>query len=48
MDYVFIVIEVKVVKMLVECGIKKFDISREEFLEYVFEWKDKYGGIILD
>ena len=26
----------------------KMDISREEFLNYAFEWKDEYGGIILD
>lgn len=48
MDYVFIVMEAKVVKMLCEWGIKKFDLSCDEFMKYVFEWKDKYGGIIFD
>ena len=31
-----------------EKGIEKKDISREEFLAHAFEWKEKYGGIILD
>ncbi|HAD14656.1 MAG TPA: hypothetical protein DCF33_19695, partial [Saprospirales bacterium] len=30
-----------------EKGIKKSDLSREEFLNYAWEWKEKYGGIIL-
>lgn len=47
-DHASIATEAKVVKMLEEQGIKKDDISREEFLKYAFEWKDKYGGIILD
>ena len=47
-DHASIATEAKVVKLLREKGIKKSDISREEFLEYAFEWKDKYGGIILD
>lgn len=47
-DHASIATEAKVVKMLEERGIKKEDISREEFLGYAFEWKDKYGGIILD
>ena len=46
-DHASIATEAKVVKMLREKGIKKSDISREEFLKYAFEWKDKYGGIIL-
>jgi hypothetical protein len=29
-------------------GIKKSDLSRDEFLKYAWEWKEKYGGIILD
>jgi valyl-tRNA synthetase len=33
--------------MLKEKGIEKTSISREEFLEYAWEWKEKYGGIIL-
>lgn len=48
MDHASIATEAKVVKMLRERGIKKGDISREEFLEYAWEWKEKYGGIILD
>ncbi len=47
-DHASIATEAKVVKMLRERGIKKSDIGREEFLKYAFEWKDKYGGIILD
>jgi valyl-tRNA synthetase len=47
-DHASIATEAKVVKMLREQGIKKSDISREEFLKYAFEWKDKYGGIILE
>jgi len=47
-DHASIATEAKVVKMLRERGIKKSDISREEFLNYAFEWKDKYGGIILE
>ena len=47
-DHASIATEAKVVAMLKERGIEKKDISREEFLEYAYEWKDKYGGIILD
>ncbi|MBP6185327.1 MAG: valine--tRNA ligase [Saprospiraceae bacterium] len=47
-DHASIATEAKVVQLLREKGIKKRDISREEFLKYAFEWKDKYGGIILD
>ncbi len=47
-DHASIATEAKVVKMLREKGIKKGDIGREAFLEHAFEWKDKYGGIILD
>ena len=46
-DHASIATEAKVVAMLRERGIKKSDISRDEFLKYAFEWKDKYGGIIL-
>ncbi|HEU4901962.1 MAG TPA: valine--tRNA ligase, partial [Flavisolibacter sp.] len=46
-DHASIATEAKVVQMLEkEKGIHKHDISREEFLSYAFEWKDKYGGII--
>jgi valyl-tRNA synthetase len=47
-DHASIATEAKVVQLLREKGIKKSDISRQEFLKYAFEWKDKYGGIILD
>lgn len=47
-DHASIATEAKVVAMLRERGIKKSDLTREEFLKYAFEWKDKYGGIILD
>ena len=46
-DHASIATEAKVVAMLKERGIEKKDISREEFLSYAHEWKDKYGGIIL-
>ena len=47
-DHASIATEAKVVKMLRERGIKKSDLSREEFMAYAYEWKDKYGGMILD
>ncbi len=47
-DHASIATEAKVVAMLKERGIEKKDITREEFLQYAHEWKDKYGGIILD
>ncbi|MEM1135302.1 MAG: valine--tRNA ligase [Bacteroidota bacterium] len=47
-DHASIATEAKVVKMLKEKGIEKRDISREEFLKYAWEWKEKYGGIILE
>jgi valyl-tRNA synthetase len=46
-DHASIATEAKVVAMLKEKGIKKADLSREEFLKYAWEWKEKYGGIIL-
>ena len=47
-DHASIATEAKVVKKLRAEGIKKSDLTREEFLAKAFEWKDKYGGIILD
>jgi len=47
-DHASIATEAKVVKMLAERGIAKKDISREEFLKYAWDWKEKYGGIILE
>ena len=46
-DHASIATEAKVVNMLKERGIDKRDLSREEFLQYAWEWKEKYGGIIL-
>jgi valyl-tRNA synthetase len=46
-DHASIATEAKVVAMLKEKGIAKADLSREEFLEYCWEWTHKYGGIIL-
>jgi valyl-tRNA synthetase len=45
-DHASIATEAKVVQMLKEKGIDKNDLSREDFLKYAFEWKEKYGGII--
>src|SRR5688572_1403357 len=45
-DHASIATEAKVVDMLKQKGINKHDLTREEFLKYAFEWKDKYGGII--
>jgi valyl-tRNA synthetase len=47
-DHASIATEAKVVQMLREQGIKKSDITREEFLKHAFAWKEKYGGIILE
>ena len=47
-DHASIATEAKVVSMLAEKGIKKSDLTREEFLKYAWEWKEKYGGIILE
>ena len=46
-DHASIATEAKVVALLKEKGIKKTDLTRDEFLKYAWEWKDKYGGIIL-
>ncbi len=46
-DHASIATEAKVVALLREKGIEKKDISREEFMEHAYDWKDKYGGIIL-
>ncbi|MBX2906902.1 MAG: valine--tRNA ligase [Taibaiella sp.] len=47
-DHASIATEAKVVAMLREKGIDKRTLSREKFLEYAWEWKEKYGGIILE
>ena len=46
-DHASIATEAKVVAMLREQGIDKNSLSRDEFLKYAWEWKEKYGGIIL-
>ncbi len=46
-DHASIATETKVVNMLKEeKGIEKSQLTRQEFLKYAYEWKDKYGGII--
>ena len=47
-DHASIATEAKVVAMLRERGITKSSLTREEFLGYAWEWKEKYGGIILE
>ncbi len=47
-DHASIATEAKVVAMLKEKGLDKKDIGREKFLEHAWEWKEKYGGIILE
>lgn len=47
-DHASIATEAKVVQKLRQEGIKKSDLSRDEFLKHAFEWKDKHGGIILE
>ena len=48
MDHASIATEAKVVKRLRERGIKKGDLTREEFLAHAWAWKEEYGGIILE
>lgn len=47
-DHASIATEAKVVNKLKEQGIKKWDLSRDEFLEHAWEWTHKHGGIILE
>ncbi len=46
-DHAAISTEAKVVAKLAEEGIKKQDLTREEFLKHAWDWTHKYGGIIL-
>jgi valyl-tRNA synthetase len=46
-DHASIATEAKVVNMLKEQGIDKKTLTRDEFMTYAWQWKDKYGGIIL-
>ena len=47
-DHASIATEAKVVAKLAAEGIKKSDLSRDEFLKHAWEWKEKHGGIILE
>jgi len=47
-DHASIATEAKVVRRLREKGIKKSDLSRDEFLEHAWEWTHEHGGIILE
>ena len=47
-DHASIATEAKVVNRLATMGIKKRDLTREEFLKYAWEWKEEHGGIILE
>ena len=46
-DHASIATEAKVVNKLAQQGIKKTDLTREEFLKHAWEWTDEHGGIIL-
>lgn len=46
-DHASIATEAKVVNRLAERGIKKTDLTREEFLKHAWDWTDEHGGIIL-
>ena len=46
-DHASIATEAKVVKKLAEQGIKKHDLTRDEFLKHAWDWTDEHGGIIL-
>lgn len=46
-DHASIATEAKVVDKLSQKGIKKTDLSRDEFLKHAWEWKEEYGGVIL-
>lgn len=47
-DHASIATEAKVVARLAQKGIKKTDLTRDEFLKYAWEWKEEHGGIILE
>ncbi len=47
-DHASIATEAKVLKKLADKGIKKTDISREDFMKHAWEWKETHGNIILD
>lgn len=47
-DHASIATEAKVVQKLADQGVKKEDLTREEFLKHAWEWTDEHGGIILE
>ncbi len=47
-DHASIATEAKIVEALAKEGITKYEIGREKFLETAWEWKDEYGGRILN
>ncbi|MCL1995532.1 MAG: valine--tRNA ligase [Defluviitaleaceae bacterium] len=47
-DHASISTEMKIVESLAEKGFTKEDIGREKFLEMAWQWKEKYGGIIVE
>ena len=47
-DHASIATQAKVMKKLNEQGIRKSDLTREEFMNHAFAWKEEYGGIILE
>ena len=47
-DHASIATEAKVVNQLKEEGLTKEELGREEFLKRAFEWKNKYGGTIVE
>ena len=47
-DHASIATEAKVVKSLLDRGIRKEDLNRKEFLEHAWKWKEHHGGIILE
>jgi valyl-tRNA synthetase len=47
-DHASIATEARVVSKLAAEGIRKSDLTREEFLKHAWEWKEKHGGIILE
>ncbi|MDE5809965.1 MAG: valine--tRNA ligase, partial [Muribaculaceae bacterium] len=46
-DHASIATETKVINKLAQEGIRKIDLTREEFLKHAWEWTEKHGGIIL-
>ena len=47
-DHASIATEAKVVNKLKEMGIKKHELTRDQFLEHAWDWTNKHGGIILN